>query len=78
MMPSCSVDECSFKLLTVSEAFSLSVLKVKLEIQTLQSGKVFSTNAFKDNSLSNTVLDISLTVLFVPIFNIIFFEHFYN
>ena len=47
MMSSCSVDKCSFKLLTVCEALALYVVKVKLEIQTLQSGKVFSTNAFK-------------------------------
>ena len=35
-------------------------------MQTLQSGKTFSTNAFKDKSLSNTILDVSLTVPFVP------------
>ena len=67
MMSSCSVDKCWLTLLTVSEALALSVLKVKLEMQTLQSGKAFSTNAFKDKSLSNTILDVSLTVLFVPI-----------
>ena len=44
MMSSCSVDKCWLTLLTVSEALALSVLKVKLEMQTLQSGK-----AFKDN-----------------------------
>ena len=65
MMSSCSVDKCWLTLL--SEALALSVLKVKLEIQKLQSGKAFSTNAFKDKILSNTILDVSLTVLFVPI-----------
>ena len=50
--------KCSLKLLTVSEVLALSVLKVKLEIQTLQSGKVFLTNAFKDKRSSNTVLDV--------------------
>ena len=67
MMSSCSVDKCWLTLLTVSEALALSVLKVKLKIQKLQSGKAFSTNAFKDKILSNTILDVSLTVLFVPI-----------
>ena len=42
-------------------------------MQTLQSGKAFSTNAFKDKSLSNTVLDVTLAMLFVPICSIIFF-----
>ena len=51
MMSSCSgsVDKCWLTFLTVSEALVLSVLKVKLEIQTLQSGKSFWTNAFKEN-----------------------------
>ena len=44
MMSSCSVDKCWLTLLTIREALALSVLKVKLEMQTLQSGK-----AFKDN-----------------------------
>ena len=77
-MSSCSVDKCWLTLLTVSEALALSVLKVKLEMQTLQSGKAFSTNAFKDKSLSNAILDVSFTVLFVPICNITFFGHFFN
>ena len=72
MMSSCSVDKCWLTLLPISEALSLSVLKLKLEIQTLQSGKAFSTNAFKDKSLSNTILDVSLTVLFVTLYSIIF------
>ena len=75
---SCIVGKCQLTLLILSEALALSVLKIKLEMQTLQSGKAFSTNAFKDKSLSNTVLDVSLTVLFVPICSIIFFEHFFN
>ena len=41
MMSSCSVDKCSLTLLTESEALALSVLKVELEIQTLQSSRVF-------------------------------------
>ena len=44
MMSSCSVDKCWLTSLTFSEALTSSVLKVKLEMQTLQSGK-----AFKDN-----------------------------
>ena len=56
MMSSCSVDKCWLTLLTVSEDLLLSVLKVKLEMQTLQSGKAFSTNAFKDKSLSNAII----------------------
>ena len=67
MMSSCSVDKCWLALLTVSEALTLSALKIKLEMQTLEAGKVFSINAFKDKSLSNTILDVSLTVLFVQI-----------
>ena len=51
MMSSCSADKCSSTFLTVSEP--ISVFKVKLEMQTLQSGKTFSTNTFKDKSLSN-------------------------
>ena len=35
-------------------------------MQTLQSDKAFWINAFKDKSLSNTILDVSLTVPFVP------------
>ena len=66
-MSSCSVDKCWLALLTVREALTLSVLKVKLEMQTLEAGKAFSTNAFKDKSLSNTILDVSLTVRFVQI-----------
>ena len=65
-------------LLTVNEALALSVLKVKLEMQILESGKALSTNAFKDKSLSNTVLDLLLMVLFVSICNIVFFRHFLN
>ena len=64
-MSSCSVDKGWLTLLTVSEALILSVLKVKLEMQTLQLCKAFPTNAFKDKSLPNTILDVSLTVLFV-------------
>ena len=59
MMSSCSVDKYWLTLLTVSEALTLSVLKVKLEMQTLQSRKAFSTNAFEDKILSNTILDVS-------------------
>ena len=59
MMSSCSVDKCWLTLLTVSEALELSVLKVKLEMQTLQYGKAFSTNAFKDKILSNTIPDVA-------------------
>ena len=51
MILSCSVDKCWLTLLTVREALALSVLKVKLEIQTLQPGKSFWTNAFKENKL---------------------------
>ena len=47
-------------------------------MQVLQSVKAFSTNDFKDNTLSNTMLDVSLTVLFVPICNTIFFGYFFN
>ena len=75
IMRSCSVEKCWLKLLTVSEALALSVLKINLEMQMFQSGKAFST---KDKSLSNTILDVSLTVLFVPICSIIFFGHFFN
>ena len=50
-----------------------TTFKVNLEIQTLQSGKVFLANAFKDKNLSYTVLDVSLTVLFLPICNIILY-----
>ena len=78
MMSNGSVDKCSLMLLTVNETLALSVLKVKLKIQTLQSDRVFLTKAFEDKSLSNTVLDVSLTVLFVPICGIIFFGHFFN
>ena len=74
IMRSCSVEKCWLKLLTVSEALALSVLKINLEMQMFQSGKAFST---KDKSLSNTVLDVSLTVLFVPIC-ITFFGYFFN
>ena len=70
---SCIVGKCQLTLLILSEALALSVLKIKLEMQTLQSGKAFSTNAFKDKSLSNTILDVTLAMLFVPIFSIIFF-----
>ena len=73
MMLSCSVDNGWLTLLTISESLVLSALKVKLEMQVLQSGKAFSTNAFKDKSLSNTILDVSLTVLFAPIYNVVFF-----
>ena len=75
---SCSADKCWLTLLALSEVLTLSVLQVKVKMKTLQSGKAFSTNAFKDKSLSNTVLDVSLTVLFVSICSIIFFEHFFN
>ena len=75
---SCIVGKCQLTLLILSEALALSVLKIKLEMQTLQSGKAFSTNAFKDKSLSNTILDVTLAMLFVPIFSIIFFWHFFN
>ena len=47
MTSNCSVDKCCLTLLTVSEALVLSALKVKLEMQTLRSSKVFSANAFK-------------------------------
>ena len=73
MMLSCSVDNGWLTLLTISESLVLSALKVKLEMQVLQSGKAFWTNAFKDKSLSNTILDVSLTVLFAPIYNVVFF-----
>ena len=78
MMSSFSVDKCWLTLLTVIEALALSALKVKLEMQTLQSGKAFLTNAYKDKSLSNTILNVSLTVLFVPTCSILFFGHFFS
>ena len=65
-MSSWSVGKCWLTFLTVSEALAWSVLKVKLEMQTLQSDKAFWINAFKDKSLSYTILDVSLTVPFVP------------
>ena len=77
MTPSYSADKC-WLTLTVSEVLTLSVLQVKVKMQTLQSGKAFSTNAFKDKNLSNTILNVSLTVLFVPICSIIFFRHFFS
>ena len=58
-----SVDKCSLTLLTVSKALALSVLKVKLEIQTFHSDKVFLTKSSKD---------VLLTVLFLPICNTVF------
>ena len=51
VMSSCSAVKCSSTFLPVSEP--ISDFKVKLEMQTLQSGKTFSTNTFKDKSLSN-------------------------
>ena len=77
-MSSCSVNKRWLTLLTASEAVAVSVLKVKLEMQALQSGQGFSTNAFKDRILSNTILHVSLTVLFVSICSIIFFGLFFN
>ena len=64
MMSSCSVDKCCLTFLTVSEALAVSAGKVKLEMQTLQSGKAFWTNSVKDK--------VSLTVLFHSICNTIF------
>ena len=75
IMWSCRVEKCWLKLLTVSEALALSVLNINLEMQMLQSGKAFST---KDKSLSNTILDVSLMVLFVPICSITCFGYFFN
>ena len=53
MMSSCSVDKCRLTFLTVSEALALSARKVKLEMQTLQTGKAFWKNAFKDKCFIN-------------------------
>ena len=64
--------------INLSEPLALSVLKLKLGMKTLQSGKAFSINAFKDKILSNTILHVSLTVFFVPICSIILFGHFFN
>ena len=67
MVSSFSVENVSLKLSTVSEALALSVLRVKLEVQTLQSGKVSSKNAFKDKSLSYGVLCVKVQLYFLDI-----------
>ena len=52
MMSSCSADKCSSTFLTISEP--ISVFKVKLEMQTLQSGKTFNDKSLSNNFYSNT------------------------
>ena len=63
MISICKPCQSLFVWITIKEILPLSVLVIKLEITTLLSGKVFSTDFVRSNNLPSTTLDGSQHVI---------------
>ena len=76
MISICKQCKYSFVIITVKEAFRLSVRVIKLKMTTLLSIRVFSINFFiRSSNLPTTTLNGSLIVLLVPACSIMLLGH---
>ena len=78
MISNCKPCKSSFVLTTAKEALSLSFCIIKLEMTTLLPVKGLLINFFRSSNLPSTSLNGSLTVLFLPIYNIMLSVNFFN